>query len=142
MRRRFKRIIVPVIGIGAVLLIWYGVCRAELFSAYVLPPPSRVFQSFYKMAVNGELWKDISISLLRVLKGFSIAFALAFGLGMIRFLLPGTAKYYEYMVQFFRNVPPLAMIPLLILWCGRRLTAGRYSMRAPNVPPLYFRNPG
>ena len=37
MRRRFKRIIVPVIGIGAVLLIWYGVCRAELFSAYVLP---------------------------------------------------------------------------------------------------------
>lgn len=53
MRRRFKRIIVPVIGIGAVLLIWYGVCRAELFSAYVLPPPSRVFQSFYKMAVNG-----------------------------------------------------------------------------------------
>ena len=34
MRRRFKRIIVPVIGIGAVLLIWYGVCRAELFSAY------------------------------------------------------------------------------------------------------------
>ena len=30
MRRRFKRIIVPVIGIGAVLLIWYGVERAEV----------------------------------------------------------------------------------------------------------------
>ena len=108
----------------------------------MLPPPYRVFRSFYKMAVNGELWKDISISFLRVIKGFYIAFALAFGLGMIRFLLPGTAKYYEYMVRFFRNVPPLAMIPLLILWCGRRLTAGIYSMRAPNVPPLYFRNPG
>ena len=118
MKSRRKKIIVPMIGIGAILLIWYGVCRAELFSAYVLPPPYRVFRSFYKMAVNGELWKDISISFLRVIKGFYIAFALAFGLGMIRFLLPGTAKYYEYMVRFFRNVPPLAMIPLLILWCG------------------------
>lgn len=138
MRRRFKRIIVPVIGIGAVLLIWYGVCRAELFSAYVLPPPSRVFQSFYKMAVNGELWKDISISLLRVLKGFSIAFALAFGLGMIRFLLPGTAKYYEYMVQFFRNVPPLAMIPLLILWCGIGETTKTVIIVLASFFPMYL----
>ena len=46
----------PLIGIGAILLIWYGVCRADMFSAYVLPPPSGVFRSFYKMAVNGELW--------------------------------------------------------------------------------------
>lgn len=80
MKSRRKKIIVPMIGIGAILLIWYGVCRAELFSAYVLPPPYRVFRSFYKMAVNGELWKDISISFLRVIKGFSIAFALAFGI--------------------------------------------------------------
>ena len=55
MKSRRKKIIVPMIGIGAILLIWYGVCRAELFSAYVLPPPYRVFRSFYKMAVNGEL---------------------------------------------------------------------------------------
>ena len=132
----------PLIGIGAILLIWYGVCRADMFSAYVLPPPSGVFRSFYKMAVNGELWKDIFISFVRVAKGFSIAFVLAFGLGMVRILLPGTSGYYEYVVQFFRNVPPLAMIPLLILWCGRRLTAGRYSMRAATGPPMYFRNPG
>ena len=39
MKSRRKKIIVPMIGIGAILLIWYGVCRAELFSAYVLPPP-------------------------------------------------------------------------------------------------------
>ena len=37
MKSRRKKIIVPMIGIGAILLIWYGVCRAELFSAYVLP---------------------------------------------------------------------------------------------------------
>ena len=48
----------------------------------------------------------------------SIAFGLAFCLGMLRALLPASGRYYESVVQFFRNVPPLSMIPLLILWCG------------------------
>ena len=70
------------------------------------------------MLVSGEIWKDIYISFTRVMKGFSIAFGLAFCLGMLRALLPASGRYYEYVVQFFRNVPPLSMIPLLILWCG------------------------
>ena len=70
------------------------------------------------MLVTGELWKDIYISYVRVMKGFSIAFVLAFLLGMVRSLLPASGRYYEFIVQFFRNVPPLSMIPLLILWCG------------------------
>ena len=52
------------------------------------------------------------------MKGFSIAFVLAFLLGMVRSLLPASGRYYEFIVQFFRNVPPLSMIPLLILWRG------------------------
>ena len=70
------------------------------------------------MVKTGELWGDISISFLRVMKGFAIAFLFAFVLGMFRALFPGSSVYYEYIVQFFRNVPPLSMIPLLILWCG------------------------
>lgn len=94
------------------------VCRWGMVSAYVLPPPYKVLQSFFRMLVSGEIWKDIYISFIRVMKGFSIAFGLAFCLGMLRALLPASGRYYEYVVQFFRNVPPLSMIPLLILWCG------------------------
>lgn len=108
----------PALGIGAVFLIWYLVCRMEMVSAYVLPSPARVWTSFLKMVKTGELWRDISISFLRVMKGFAIAFLFAFVLGMFRALFPGSSVYYEYIVQFFRNVPPLSMIPLLILWCG------------------------
>lgn len=118
MKHRWKNAAAPLIGIGAVLLVWYMVSRSGILSAYVLPPPSKVLQSFIKMLVTGELWKDIYISFIRVMKGFAIAFVLAFVLGMARALLPASGKYYEYMVQFFRNVPPLSMIPLLILWCG------------------------
>ena len=118
MKHRWKDAAAPVIGMGAVLLVWYPVCRWGMVSAYVLPPPYKVLQSFFRMLVSGEIWKDIYISFIRVMKGFSIAFGLAFCLGMLRALLPASGRYYEYVVQFFRNVPPLSMIPLLILWCG------------------------
>ena len=118
MKHRMKRAAAPLAGIGAVVLVWYMVSRLGLLSAYVLPPPPKVWSSFIKMLVTGELWKDIYISYVRVMKGFSIAFVLAFLLGMVRSLLPASGRYYEFIVQFFRNVPPLSMIPLLILWCG------------------------
>lgn len=118
MKHRMKRAAAPLAGIGAVVLVWYMVSRLGLLSAYVLPPPSKVWSSFIKMLVTGELWKDIYISYVRVMKGFSIAFVLAFLLGMVRSFLPASGRYYEFIVQFFRNVPPLSMIPLLILWCG------------------------
>ena len=61
---------------------------------------------------------DIAISFERVFKGFLLAFALAFALGVFRVLVPAAEKYYDVILHFFRNVPPLSMIPLLILWCG------------------------
>ena len=62
----------PALGIGAVFLIWYLVCRMEMVSAYVLPSPARVWTSFLKMVKTGELWRDISISFLRVMKGYGL----------------------------------------------------------------------
>ena len=128
----------PALGIGAVFLIWYLVCRMEMVSAYVLPSPARVWTSFLKMVKTGELWRDISISFLRVMKGFAIAFLFAFVLGMFRALFPGGSVYYEYIVQFFRNVPPLSMIPLLILWCGIGETTKTVIIVLASFFPMYL----
>ena len=108
----------PLIGVGATLLIWHLACAAGVVNAYVLPSPAKVWNTFVRLAASGELLADVGVSLGRVLKGFSIAFALAFLLAALRILAPASAPYFEYAVQFFRNVPPIAMIPLLILWCG------------------------
>ncbi len=110
--------ITPFIGILIVICAWFVVSKLGIFSTYVLPTPQKVFISFLKMLQTGEIFVDVIISFGRVLKGFLIAFVLAFVLGMFRILVPVAEKYYEYIVQFFRNVPPLSLIPLLILWCG------------------------
>ena len=111
---RFAPFVISVL----LLVVWFLVCQLELFSPYVLPTPEKVLDTFLKMFHSGELFEDIFVSFGRVLKGFLIAFMLAFSLGMFRVLVPKAEKYYDFILEFFRNVPPLSMIPLLILWCG------------------------
>ena len=135
----FRRKVLPaLIGIAIVFAVWYGVCAAGLFSSYVLPSPGRVWSGFVKMLASGELLRDIGVSFGRVVRGFGIAFALAFALSMFRILVPASAGYYEYLVQFFRNVPPLSMIPLLILWCGIGETTKTVIIVLASFFPMYL----
>lgn len=126
------------IGIAAFLLIWHAVCASGLVNTYVLPAPAKVWRTFMKMVQSGEILADVGVSLGRVFKGFSIAFALAFLLAALRIFLPGSEPYYEYIVQFFRNVPPIAMIPLLILWCGIGETTKTVIIVLASFFPMYL----
>lgn len=105
-------------GIFFIFGAWLLVTKLEIVGSYVLPAPERVLDSLWKMAESGELFTDVAVSFGRVIKGFLIAFLLAFFLGMLQFLLPKVEMIYEYVLEFFRNVPPLSLIPPLILWCG------------------------
>lgn len=108
----------PTACIGFILLMWFMVCKLGIWTEYILPSPERVFQSFLKMLLSGELLIDITISLKRVFTGFGIAFFLAFILGMLASLKPQASQYYNWFIQFMRNVPPLSLVALLILWFG------------------------
>ena len=106
------------VGLLFILGAWILASKLGIVNSYVLPTPEKVLSSFFKMLQSGELFVDIAISFGRVLKGFLVAFGFAFIIGTFRFLVPKATGYYEYLLHFFRNVPPLSMIPLLILWCG------------------------
>ena len=115
-----------------------GLVSALVFSPYLLPTPQKVFDSFLRMLFSGELLRDVLISFIRILKGFGIAFLLAFLLGMFRALLPAAEKYYNAIVQFLRNVPPLSLIPLLILWCGIGETTKTVIIVLASFFPMYL----
>lgn len=113
-----KKFIKTWISIIALLLIWIIVTQLNLVSSYILPSPTKVLDSLYKMTLSGEIFIDIYISFIRVIKGFFIATISAFVLAMLRIILPKFTDYYETIVQFLKNIPPLSLIPLLILWFG------------------------
>lgn len=113
-----KKLLKPLITIAVIFSVWYFFCSLGIWSTYVLPSPGKVLNSTIKMLKSGELIKNIAISLRRVFIGFAISFTLAFGLGIIVSLYPKTSPYYSHIVEFARNVPPISLIPLLILWFG------------------------
>ncbi|WP_148630851.1 ABC transporter permease [Bacillus sp. E214] len=113
-----NNLIKRLIPIACILIAWYLCSYFEVWSAYILPSPMQVWNTFVSMVQNGELFIHIFASLYRVLVGFSIAFVFAFFLGIIAGLKPALSPYYNHIVEFFRNVPPLSLIPLLILWVG------------------------
>ena len=113
-----SKILKTSLSIIILISIWTIVTEMGLISSYILPSPSKVIDSFIKMVQSGEIFEDIYISFVRVIKGFLIATLCAFILAMIRIVLPKYSDYYESIVQFLKNVPPLSLISLLILWFG------------------------
>ena len=54
-----SKIVKTSISIAIILLIWTVITKMELVSSYVLPSPSKVFNSFIKMIQSGEIFEDI-----------------------------------------------------------------------------------
>lgn len=114
MKKIRNGILLPVL----LLLLWYIITRMQVFSPYLLPSPAAVWEALTELAASGELAKHLSISLRRVFCGFFLAAATAIPLG----ILCGRSKYFYtycwFLLEFLRHVPPLAAIPLIILWAG------------------------
>lgn len=100
------------------LVLWFGACRLQLWTSYILPSPQKVAATALSMLQSGELGEAVFISLQRIFLGFSLAFLISFSLGVGGALVPGMRPYYERLLDFIRHVPPLSLIPLLILWAG------------------------
>lgn len=116
--KQFQKVLKKALIFVVILLLWYLVSKAGIWSAYVLPPPEKVFHSFLQMAASGELLENLLISLRRVAIGFSISCAITFVLVMIDVLLPKAVIYYSGLLGVIRHIPPISLIPLLILWFG------------------------
>lgn len=115
---RWEKPVLSVLAISLVLFFWWLVVAIGLVNPALIPPPERVFASFSSMLFAGVLLEHIWASLWRVSQGFGLALMVAvpFGVAMGMFrLVRGMA---EPLVELLRPIPPIAVIPLAILWFG------------------------
>ena len=100
------------------LIGWHLLAHSGLFSSYLLPTPGAVLKSFVDLVQAGILVKHIGASLSRVFTGFSISCVTGIGLAGLLIFSPAMRDLFTAPLTFFRMIPPLAMIPLLMLWLG------------------------
>lgn len=102
----------------ALLAVWQVVCTRALFSPYLLPPPVQVAREALDLAASGVLFTHLAVSLRRVFLGFTLSCCLALPLGIICGQSRRFDAYFWTTLEFLRHVPPLASVPLIILWAG------------------------
>lgn len=105
------------ISFAVAMLVWYllslNPVTARSFQNQVV-----VFQSLFTMIKRGVFWKDIANSLISVTMGFAIGFALSLPTAILMAWYGPVRNIIEPWIQFIRNIPPLAYVPLIVMTCG------------------------
>ena len=120
------------------VFFWQVASGLGLLSARVLPAPLDVAHAAWRLSASGELWVHVRVSALRALTGLAVGGGLGLALG----LLTGSSRFFETLldstIQMVRNIPALALIPLVILWFGIDEAAKLFLISVSVFFPIYI----
>jgi sulfonate transport system permease protein len=133
MTRRVLPWVVPTL----LILLWQAASSLGLLRAEVMPSPVAVAEAAWRLARSGELWTHVKISTWRALTGFAIGGGIGFALGMANGLSSLSETLLDSTLQMIRNIPHLALIPLVILWFGIDEEAKLFLVALGVFFPLY-----
>jgi sulfonate transport system permease protein len=138
--RTSKRLqgLTPWILPSGIVVLWEGLSVAGVIPARVLPAPTDVLAAGSKLLLSGELVRNIWISFWRAIVGFAIGGAFGFALGLANGLSRRSERIFDSTLQMVRNIPHLAMIPLVILWFGIGEEAKLFLVALGVFFPIYI----
>jgi len=110
----WKKIVVPLV----LLTIWQGITASGMVKPFLLPSPVQVLHALSIMIYSGELAIQLGTSIVRVLEGFALAAFLGVSLGLLLGIFPIMFELMDGTIQLLRPIPPIAWLPLAILWFG------------------------
>lgn len=126
--------IVPIL----LIIIWQMLIQFGLLSTRVLPAPTAVIQAAISLGSSGELLHHILTSATRAFIGFLIGGGIGFILGLLNGVFSVAEKLLDTSVQMLRNIPHLAMIPLVIVWFGIGEQAKIFLVAIGVLFPIYL----
>ncbi|EKM0373212.1 aliphatic sulfonate ABC transporter permease SsuC [Cronobacter turicensis] len=126
-----------VVPVG-IIAVWQLASQTGWLSTRILPSPESVVETFWRLTASGELWQHLAISSWRALVGFSIGGLIGLALGLISGLSRWGERLLDSSIQMLRNVPHLALIPLVILWFGIDESAKIFLVALGTLFPIYI----
>ncbi|PWW10999.1 aliphatic sulfonate ABC transporter permease SsuC [Mangrovibacter plantisponsor] len=136
--KKVTRAIQPWLVPFALVALWQIAAQTGWISSRIFPSPEAVIRAFWRLTVDGELFHNLSISTWRALFGFTIGGSVGLLLGIITGLSPLGERLFDTSIQMLRNIPHLALIPLVILWFGIDETAKIFLVALGSLFPVYL----
>ncbi len=112
------RILLSGTFLAGALCIWQYCSTHAFINPILFPPPTDVFGSFLDLVLTQHLMRDVLTSVQRVLVGFLLALITGLPLGYFLGMSPPARRILSPLIQFLRPIPPIAWIPLAIVWFG------------------------
>jgi sulfonate transport system permease protein len=116
--RGLLRRLVPWLVPALIVVVWQILAEQGYLPARILPAPSAVIKAGIRLGKSGELFEHIRASTQRAALGFLIGGAIGLGLGVLSGVSALAENLLDSTVQMIRNIPHLALLPLVILWFG------------------------
>ena len=106
--------LLPLIVIAA----WFYASTYGSIPSGILPSIPKVGSAFQTMISTGQLQEDLLVSISRVLKGYAVSAFFGILLGSLMGMSENIKMMFQPVVTIVRQIPMIAWIPLIILWCG------------------------
>ncbi len=126
--------LIPII----VIIAWQLVTQFGVVSTQLLPGPITVLKSFYQLVISGDLLYHLEGSLGRAIVGLIIGGGIGFLLGIANGLSKFSFQFTDTTLQMVRNVPNLALVPLVIIWFGIDEGAKIFLVAIGVMFPIYI----
>jgi NitT/TauT family transport system permease protein len=107
---------------AVIVLLWYAIHHSGLVNPALVPPPHQVAARFWELS-GQRLPKDVWMSTQRVFLGVVLGIALAVPVGFVLGWYREVRSFIDPLINFFRALPPIALIPLVIVYFGVEETA-------------------
>lgn len=109
--------------LAALLAIWWAVAALALISPLFLPSPVQVLNKLLTIAspqgfMDATLWQHLAASLGRILVALLAATLVGIPVGIAMGLSPTIRGILDPIIELYRPVPPLAYLPLMVIWFG------------------------
>lgn len=113
---------ISIATVGLLLALWSLSTHQGWIKPLFLASPEAIGHAL-EQAINGEfdgesLWTHILTSLLRILQAFALAAVLGVALGLMMGMNRVFRSIFDPLIEFYRPLPPLAYLPLMIIWFG------------------------
>ncbi len=102
----------------ALLALWQAASASGYLASNILPAPANVGAAGLRLLRSGELAENLRVSSLRAFAGFLVGGGIGFAFAIANGLSATSEKLLDSTLQMLRNIPHLALIPLVILWFG------------------------
>ncbi|HZT51285.1 MAG TPA: ABC transporter permease [Stellaceae bacterium] len=106
------------VAFAGVLALWQVAVSLRWIDPVFLPSPAAICEALWGLAQSGDLWKHVSVSLVRIGSGWVIGSALGLVIGIGMGLSSVTRAVGMPMISAIFPIPKIALLPLLILWLG------------------------